>query len=246
MDTGTYAVEARVEETHWWFAGRRALFGREIGRLNLPSGAKVIDIGTGTGSNLRLLRDIGFRNVRGLDANEDAIRLCAAKGLGPVERGSICSLPIADASHDLVLATDVIEHVDDDLQALREVNRVLAPDGFLLLTVPTFSSLWGLQDEVAHHKRRYRLGPLLRLIEAAGLVPVRAYYFNYLLFVPILLARQVIRLSRVKLNSENEVNSPLINSVLTPIFQFDCWSAPLVHPPFGVSALVVARRRPSP
>lgn len=245
MDTGTYAVEARVEETHWWFAGRRALFGREIGRLNLPSGAKVIDIGTGTGSNLRLLRDIGFCNVLGLDASDDAIRLCTAKGLGPVEHGSICSLPIADASHDLVLATDVIEHVDDDLQALREVNRVLAPDGFLLLTVPTFSSLWGLQDEVAHHKRRYRMGPLLRLIDAAGLVPVRAYYFNYLLFAPIWFARQVIRLSKVRLNSENEVNSPLINSVLTSIFQFDCWSAPVVHPPFGVSALVVARRRPS-
>lgn len=246
MDTGTYAVEARVEQTHWWFAGRRSLFAREIGRLGLPSNARVIDIGTGTGSNLRMLRDIGFTNVRGVDASEDAIRLCAAKGLGPVERGTIHSVPVPDASQDLVLATDVIEHVDDDAQALREVARILSPNGALLLTVPTFPSLWGLQDDVAHHKRRYRLGPLLRLIDAAGLAPLRAYYFNYLLFVPIWLARQAIRLLNVKLDSENEVNSPLINSVLTPVFHFDCRTAPIIRPPFGVSALVVAKRRASP
>ena len=181
--------------------------------------------------------------MRGVDASDEAIRFVAAKGLGPVERGSIYAVPVPDASQALVVATDVIEHVDDDMRALREVVRVLAPDGFLLLTVPTFMSLWGLQDERAQHKRRYRLGPLLRLLDQAGLAPLRSYYFNYLLFGPIWLARQAIRLLNVKLESENEVNSPLLNRLLAGIFALDCATAPIIHPPFGVSALVLAKRK---
>jgi SAM-dependent methyltransferase len=242
MDTGTFAVEAVVEKTHWWFTGRRRLFAREITRLQLPTDVPVIDIGTGTGSNLRMLRDIGFTDVRGVDPSDDAIRYCVAKGLAPVERGSILSVPMADASQKLVLATDVIEHVDEDTQALRELTRILAPDGFALITVPTFPSLWGLQDRRAQHKRRYRLGPLLSLMREAGLTPLRSYYFNYLLFVPIWVARQIIRIMRIDLESENEINSPVINRLLTAIFRFDCATAPVIHPPFGVSALVLAKR----
>jgi hypothetical protein len=71
---------------------------------------------------------------------------------------------------------------------------------------------------------------------------LRSYYFNYLLFVPIWLARQIIRLMRVNLESENEVNAPGINLLLTWIFRLDCATAPLIHPPFGVSALVVVKQ----
>ena len=243
MDADTFAVEAEVEASHWWFVGRRWLFAREIARLGLRHDISVSDIGTGTGAGLRMLRGIGFTNVRGVDASEEAIRHCAAKGLGIVEPGSICAMPFADASQDLVLVTDVIEHVDDDLLALQEVARVLTPHGFALITVPTFQSLWGLQDEVAHHKRRYRMNELLALIEKAGLQPLRSYYFNYLLFVPIWLARQIIRLVGAEFKSENEVNSPVINRVLTWIFRLDCLTAPLLRPPVGVSALVIAKKR---
>jgi len=142
-----------------------------------------------------------------------------------------------------LLATDVIEHVDDDLLALQEVARVLKPQGFALITVPTFPSLWGLQDEVAHHKRRYRKNELLALIEKSGLQPLRNYYFNYLLFVPIWLARQIIKLTGAEFKSENEINSPVINRILTWIFRIDCLTAPLLRPPVGVSALVIAKKR---
>lgn len=243
MDVDTYAVEAAVEATHWWFVGRRRLFAREIARLGLRSDSRVSDIGTGTGSGLRMLRDVGFTHVKGVDASDDAIRHCAEKGLGPVERGSICAIPFPDASQDLVLATDVIEHVDDDELAVREISRVLAPQGIVLLTVPTFQSLWGLQDKRAHHKRRYRLRRVLELIEMAGLTPLRAYYFNYLLFVPIWFARRILDILKVDLKSENEINSPIVNKLLTWVFRFDCMTAPAIRPPFGVSALVVARRQ---
>lgn len=242
MDSATFAVEAAVEESHWWFVGRRELFGREIARLGLEPSSRVVDVGTGTGAGLRLLRELGFSDVQGVDMSEDAIRHCALKNLGQVQKGDACALPFADASCDLVCATDVIEHVIDDARALDEISRVLRPGAHALLTVPAFASLWGLQDEKAHHKRRYRLSPLLAQVETAGMVPVRSYYFNYLLFAPIWMARQIIRLAAIQLNSENEMNAPAINRLLTALFRLDCLTAPYVRPPFGVSALVVARK----
>src|SRR5690349_18726841 len=113
MDIATYAIEAESETTHWWFVGRRRLFAREIKKMSLPRTSRVLDVGTSTGANLRLLRDLGFHAIEGLDLSEEAIRICREKGLGLVRRGDVCGMPFADQSFDLLLATDIIEHVDD-------------------------------------------------------------------------------------------------------------------------------------
>ena len=242
MEREAYGVEAEVEATHWWFVGRRQLFARELRHAGLSSGSRVLDVGTGTGANLRLLRSLQVENIAGLEANELAIQHCLSKGLGEVRRGDICAMPFADQTFDFVLATDVIEHVDADSIALAEVVRVLKDGGRVLLTVPAFSSLWGLQDIVAHHKRRYRLTPLLQKMRAAGLEPQRYYYFNYLLFAPIWIARRLIDLFGIKRASEAEFNSLVLNKIFSTVFAFDVSTAPLLHPPFGVSILAVGRK----
>jgi SAM-dependent methyltransferase len=242
MKADTYAVESAVEASHWWFVGRRRLFQLEIARVGVPRDARVLDLGTSTGTNLRMLRDLGYHRTIGLDLSDAAVQFCTSKGLGPVQQGDVCAIPFADTSFDLVLATDLIEHVDDDHRALAEIARVLTVGGHVLITVPTFQMLWGLQDEVAMHKRRYRLGQLLPTIQAAGLVPQRAYYFNYLLFGPILLARAVLRATSMSLKSENQINTPLLNRVLSAVFALDVSTARRLRPPFGVSALIMARR----
>jgi SAM-dependent methyltransferase len=242
MDIGIYATEAAIERDHWWFAGRRFLLARIIGEFSLPPGSAVLDVGTGTGSNLRMLYELGFDRVLGLDQSREAIRFCAEKGLGAVELGDVRALPFPDRQFDLVLATDIIEHVDDDLLALRELRRVLKPKGHLLLTVPAFELLWGLQDELGHHKRRYRLSDLLERIADASLLPERQFYFNYLLFLPILLLRRLMRVLPLPVASEGEINAPWLNRILSRLFRFDVRTAPRLRPPFGVSALVVATR----
>lgn len=240
MDIATYAAEAAVEADHWWFVGRRALFSQIIETFNLPQDAAVLDIGTSTGTNLRMLRNLGFTEVTGLDRSPEAIRFCSAKGLGEVLLGDICDLPFRDATFNLVLATDIVEHVDDDLQAMKEIRRVLKANGRLLLTVPTFPLLWGLQDDVSQHRRRYKMKELLAKLRAAGLRPLQHFHFNYLLFFPILVARRLIRLSHIRMASENNLNPGWLNSLLLPVFQFDVRSAARLRPPIGVSALVVA------
>jgi SAM-dependent methyltransferase len=242
MDQATYAAEAEIEQDHWWFVGRRKLFGGIIAGLGLPSDARTLDAGTSTGTNLRLLRDLGFTRVEGVDISLEAKQFCELKQLGTVTIGDVCALPYSDNQFDLVLATDVIEHLDDDLRAAAELFRVLKPGGHVLITVPAFPSLWGLQDDVAHHKRRYRKRPLLRVLTDSGLQCHKAFYFNYLLFAPIWLARCIIRLGGIRLRSENDVNNPWINHVLTWVFSFDVWSACWLSPPFGVSILALCTK----
>jgi len=240
MDENTYAVESEVEQTHWWFVVRRSLIRSVIDELKLPPNAAILDVGTSTGTNLRMLKEVGFTNFLGLDMSPEAIRWCEEKGLGAVRQGDVCAIPFPDDSFDLVLATDIIEHVDDDLQALKELQRVLKKSGRIVITVPTFPSLWGLQDDVAHHKRRYRRRDLLEKLEKSGFECDKGFHFNFLLFAPIWTARQVIRLAKVKLKSENQINSPLLNRILKAIFYLDVALARRLNPPFGVSLLILA------
>ena len=241
MDTLTYAAEAEIEQSHWWFVGRRKLLAKFLSRLQIPSTAHVLDIGTSTGTNLRLLKELGFSNYLGIDLSEDAIRWCAEKDFGVVEKGDVCNLPYHDSSFKVVLATDIIEHVDDDILAVNEIRRVLEPDGYAIFTVPAFQSLWGLQDVVSHHKRRYKKDQLLALLDKCGLHCNECFYFNYLLFVPIWLARQIIKLFRVQLHSENQVNTVIINKMLTIIFKLDVSTIRYINPPFGVSIIAIAK-----
>jgi SAM-dependent methyltransferase len=241
VERATQAVEARIERNHWWFRGRRRLVAATIRALGIPPSAQVLDVGCGTGSNLRLLVDLGFGDVTGLDRSEDAIRWCREKRLPPVERGDLCALPFPEDHFDLVLATDVLEHIDEPDVGVAELCRVLRPGGTLIVTVPAFENLWGLQDDMSHHKRRYRRDELVVQLRTSGFTVVRSFHFNFLLFVPIWIARQLMRWLHVEVASENEINTPWLNALLARIFAFDVWAAPRLRPRFGVSILAVAR-----
>jgi SAM-dependent methyltransferase len=242
MDPSIYEAEAAVEASHWWFEGRRRLFGRILERYAVKPESRILDAGTGTGANLRMLMERGYANALGLDFSPDAISFCVKKGLS-VRLGSLTEIPFEDRSLDFVLATDVIEHLDDDVGALAEIRRVLRPGGRVLITVPAFQSLWGYNDDRAHHKRRYRLPQLRERLADSDLHICEIFYFNYILFVPIWLARlAAYRFAKTAVN-ESELNSPSLNAVLLRLFKFDTWTAERIHPPFGVSILAVAERR---
>ncbi|MEN8236173.1 MAG: class I SAM-dependent methyltransferase [Pseudomonadota bacterium] len=245
MDARTYEIESQLESYHWWFVTRRDMFTRYIQKLNLKQNASILDVGTSSGTNLRMLKAMGFTHFKGIDISPLAAQIAKDKGLGKVDIGNICKLPYPKSHFDLILATDIIEHVDDDLLALQELQRVLKSNGTILLTVPAFPSLWGLQDIVSHHKRRYRKAQLIAKFKAANLHPRTLYHFNYLLFIPIWLMRQIIKIGQPNnLKSENEINAPWINAILKRIFKLDTWSAPLLRPPFGVSIFTLLSKEP--
>lgn len=169
---------ARIEERYWWFAGRRAviesLLGQAVPRGRGGHAGRLLDVGCGTGATLAALAR--FSVAVGLDVEPAALAFCLQRGQRRLIQGTAARLPVKDTSFDVVTALDVIEHLDDDLGALREFHRALRPGGHLLLTVPAYPFIWSEHDEALHHKRRYLKGGLLELLRRAGFRPIRASY----------------------------------------------------------------------
>ena len=245
MKEHTYPIMFRVEQAHWWYTGRRKIlagFVEAICRQVTDRRPRILDVGCGTGANLLMLAEYG--DAEGVDISEDALAFCRERGLDKVRLGAGEQLPYDDGTFDLVTAFDVVEHMDDDLAGLREMRRVLRPGGRALLFVPTFMFLWGLQDDVSNHRRRYRLPELRRVLEQAGFEIERTTYANITFFLPILVMRQLMRLTGVKAESENNINVSALNGVLGSVFGAESWLLRVMNLPFGVSGLCVARVKP--
>jgi SAM-dependent methyltransferase len=246
VDTSTYEIEAQVERRHWWFQGRRRILDRFLGALEpaLPSGARALDVGCGTGANGPVLAAHAPFAI-GIDASPVPLGLRGTDERGHAARlrGDATRLPFPDASFDLVCALDVLEHLDDDAAAARELHRVLRPGGVAVIFVPALRLLWGLQDEVSHHRRRYHRDELRGLVSGAGLRVERITFFNSLLFPPILAARLLMRVRPPReLKSENELGGPVVNAVLGAVFGAEAPLLDRVDFPVGVSLACLARR----
>jgi SAM-dependent methyltransferase len=243
MQQHTYSIMYEVEGTHWWFAGRRRIissFVEEICRKMDVDRPRILDVGCGTGANLELLGRFG--EAEGVDVSEDALAFCRARGLANVRRGAAEKLPYEDGTFDLVTALDVVEHLDDDVAGLREMRRVLRESGRALLFVPAFMFLWGVQDDVSNHRRRYTLSGLRRVVREAGFEVERATYANISFFAPILAGRMLMRATGLRPASENNINIGALNGVLGRVLGAESSLLRHVNFPFGVSALCVARR----
>lgn len=238
-----YPLMYEVEETHWWYVGRRKIIQTFLERIcsRLDNATpRILDVGCGTGANLKMLRLFG--RAEGIDISEQAIELCKQRGLESVKVGAIEDLDYDDQSFDIITALDVLEHLDDDASALQEMRRVLRDGGRLVLFVPTFMFLWGVQDDVSHHRRRYRLPALRRLLEENGFEIEKATYANISFFVPALLVRTFMRWFRIRTATEYGINVSQMNTLFSKVFAAERFLLTRGRFPFGVSALCIARR----
>ena len=243
MKEHTYPIMFRVEQSHWWYTGRRKIltdFVADICRRVTDRRPRILDVGCGTGANLLMLSQFG--DAEGVDISENALAFCRERGLANVKLGAAEKLPYDDGTFDLVTALDVVEHLDDDLGGLSEMRRVLRPGGRVLLFVPTFMFLWGVQDDVSNHRRRYRLPELRRVLEQAGFEVERTTYANITFFLPILLVRKLMQVTGIKAESENNITVSSLNGVLGKILGAESAVLRYMNIPFGVSGLCVARK----
>ncbi|HEY3104545.1 MAG TPA: methyltransferase domain-containing protein [Pyrinomonadaceae bacterium] len=240
----TYPQLYQLEETHWWYVGRRriiASFVKEICGRDADRRPRILDVGCGTGANLKMLSEFG--DADGVDISRDALEFCRARGLTNVKLGAAESLPYDAGTFDLVTALDVVEHLDDDVAGLREMRRVLRPGGRVLLFVPTFMFLWGVQDDVSHHRRRYRLAELRRAVSAAGFEVERTTYANITFLAPTFLGRLFMRVTGIKPDNENRINVAALNPLFTRILGAEATFLRFMNFPVGVSGLCVARAK---
>jgi SAM-dependent methyltransferase len=239
IDRSWFEIQRRIERSHWWYRGRRTLLERLVPRLvDGFARPRILDLGTGCGVNAELLSRFGETVL--VDRSRDALEL--ARRVGPRCRGDALALPFREASFDLAVALDLLEHLDDDGRGFRELARVLRRSGKLLVMVPAFEILWGPQDDVSLHKRRYTRAQLVSRVRAAGLRVRRAWFFNFALCLPIFAARKLIRLLHLAVENENEVNTPLVNGLLLRIFGPESRLSLSVDFPFGVSLGLIAEK----
>lgn len=239
-----YPVFYQLEESHWWYVGRRRIiisFVKEICAQISDRRPRILDVGCGTGANLKTLAEFG--EAEGVDISPDALQFCRERGLNNVKLGAAEELPYDDATFDLVTALDVVEHLDDDVGGLRELRRVLRPGGRVLIFVPTFMWLWGLQDEVSHHRRRYTLPELRRAMAEAGFEVERTTYANITFLPPVFLVRMLMRITGIKTDTEARINIPLFNPLFARILGAEATFLRFMNFPVGVSGLCVARAK---
>lgn len=237
----SYDIELKVERFHWWFAGRRKLLESLLTSTDFPIKGPAIDIGCGVGSNLRILNSKGI-NAIGLDRSIYPLTLVKRRLNLPLINGDLNHLPIRSNSIGLIVAMDVLEHLENDLEGLHELYRVLKNRGTLILTVPAFKSLWGIQDVMTGHKRRYSLKEISTKLKQGEFNILRSSYLNFFLFFPILLGRRLIHLLGLKIESENELNFPLLNFFLKTIFSLEPRILRHFSFPFGVSIFLCCRK----
>ncbi|MGK5444444.1 class I SAM-dependent methyltransferase [Micromonospora sp. URMC 105] len=172
---------AALEDTHWWYRERRALLARSLRRMAAAGTrpGRALDVGAAGGGNTRVLRAHGWRPVA-LEYSAEGAGVARERGL-EVIRADARHLPVGSARLGLVVAFDILEHVDEDQLAAAEIRRTLRPGGTALIAVPCDMALWSAHDVAVGHVRRYDRESLRAVVEKAGLVVDELWSWNVLL-----------------------------------------------------------------
>lgn len=247
MKAAAHDINAEFEDEYWWYVGRRRIIlDVLVSRLNhggRPK-ARLLDAGCGTGAMLKAVA--GWAEAVGTDASTVALGWCKRRGLGGrVACGDFATPPFHDRTFDVVMLLDVLEHLDDDKEALKNAFRLLQGGGLLVVTVPAYPILWSGEDYVSEHRRRYFRRDLQELVAAAGFTVLQSSYFNTILF-PAMAAAILWRRFFVPGDRARSNVRPLpsaVNVILTAVFTLERSLLRRMSFPFGGSILCVGVKK---
>lgn len=250
MDKAFYESYFKAEKNHWWFRVRRNIIFWLLKKHKVSKTAKIFDFGCGSGYLVGYLQNLGY-GASGGDTSAEAIGFGRSQGIeslevikdgeiGPPEGG----LDQAKLGFDLILALDVIEHIQDDYGAIRAIERALNSGGMAIITVPAYQWMWGVQDEASHHYRRYSMSRLADVIKGSGnLKIVHKTYFNTFLFLPIVIVRILSKWFNLKeRESDFDINGGFMNRLFYFIFNLEIYFLKILNFPFGVSILLILKK----
>jgi len=242
MDSEHYELDARLADSHWWWVARRKVLRRLLNHfLGSDSKRKILEVGCSTGSNLCMLQDFG--TVHAMEMHAPSVEYCRMRlpSIRVYDRG--IPDPLSD-SYDAICLFDVLEHIEDEQNALKWIDDHLTPGGVLLLTVPAFDFLWSKHDDLAHHFRRYTK-PALEALLRDRFDIAYCSYFNTHLFPAIAIVRLVQRLLHLDTGKNDKAvgGAGFSNKVLQAVFASERIWLPALKLPFGVSLFAAAQKR---
>jgi 2-polyprenyl-3-methyl-5-hydroxy-6-metoxy-1,4-benzoquinol methylase len=238
MKTEAYDLMRDLAASHWWYRARCEVICSLVEK-HVPRGSSIIDYGGGTGYIARRLGDLGF-TVRVADMSREMLDECAASGLQVID---LNAGKLSPDSADCVLALDVLEHLDDEVEVLRQLRSSLRPGGTLIATVPAYEFLWSGEDFVSNHLRRHTRGSFLKNIRSGGFTVVWSSYFNTILFpliAGVILAKRILRPRDMYCSNVTETPS-WQNALFYHLFALERPMLQSVSFPFGVSIAAVAK-----
>lgn len=233
----------RLEEHHWWFLARRDIIYKLI--KNYHRDSEILEIGCSGGLLIRFLEGQGFKNIRGIDIDGKAIEICRQKGIAGVYVADAEKTGFKDEQFDIVIASDVLEHIRDEAKAIMEWHRILKPNGRLIIFVPAFKFLWSKHDEANHHYRRYSKIALIRTLGKNGFKVERSSYWNFSLFLPVSLIRLSQRFFKGSKQSGDQLYgvNTFINKTLEYILRLENkLLSSGISLPLGISVFAIERK----
>jgi SAM-dependent methyltransferase len=240
------AATAAAENRHFWFLGLRR-FAKLMLDPALPARRplRILDCGTGTGRNLDWLRSYGW--AAGVERSPTGLAEARAHGRRVIA-GDVTAQPVPSGVFDLATSFDVIYSLNDDEErrALREMQRVLAPGGLVLVNAAALDILKGSHSALAHERRRYTTRGLAAKLNDAGFDVLRISYTNFSTF-PLTLAVRLAQRVRGRRDEADEteisVPSEPVNSILAGVMAAEAALLRVTRLPAGSSVMAVARKR---
>lgn len=240
MDPSAYFEMANTEQHHWWFVGRRSILESVIKRLELQEKANILEVGSGTGGNLKMLARYGKVSAIEMDKNARQIAIGKTDGFIDIKLGKFpYDIPVLQERFDLICLFDVLEHIEQDAETLVNLKGLLTENGRILVTVPAYPWLWSIHDEHLHHMRRYSRAELIFKANAAGLRASKLTYFNTLLFPLAVAIRLKDKLFSRKVASGTKMPPRAFNTFLAFLFSSERMLLRRLRFWFGVSLLAV-------
>jgi len=232
-----------VETDYWWFKSRRKYL---IDLLkDAPRNSKILDIGSSSGIFLKDLEALGFNpeNLFGIDISEKAIENCKANGIANAFVMDAQNITLKE-TFDIIIASDCLEHLKEDNQAIKNWKSLLKIGGTMYVFVPAFMSLWSYHDEINMHFRRYTKKELQSKLESENLEIVKSSYWNFFLFLPVYVFRTLSATFQKNKKGESDISigNSFVNLALFNLIVLENKLLKVFNFPFGVSTFCIAKR----
>jgi len=231
-----------VESENWWFVSRRRYLLDLL--KNESKDCKILDIGCSSGIFLNDLEQLGFKkeNLFGIDISEKAIANCKKNGIQNAFVMDAQKISLTE-KFDIIVASDCLEHLRDDSEAIKNWSALLKKGGTLCVFVPAFQSLWSSHDEVNMHFRRYTNTELRDKLINERFTIVKSSYWNFFLFVPLYLFRKIDAVLSPNKKKEGQIiDTKLANVILLKLLLVENRLLQYVNFPFGVSTFCIAKK----